>query len=69
MLPLLDHVVMDTLACQILVTMLDLIDILSRKPMHADLLHIFLSKLLEAHDHHVVVHAREFATIVIRHGC
>ena len=69
MLPLLDHVVMDTLACQVLVTMLDLIDVLSRKPMHADLLHIFLSELLEAHDHHVVVHARELATIVIRHGC
>ena len=49
--------------------MLDLVDRLARQPVYLDLLHILLAKLLEAQDHHVVVHSRKFASVVVlKHG-
>ena len=65
LLPLLDQVVMDALTGQVLVAVLDLVHRLARQPVYLDLLHVLLSELLQAQDHHVVVHPGEFAPVVV----
>ena len=65
LLPLFDQVVMNALTGKILVAVLDLVHRLARQPVYLDLLHVLLAELLQAQDHHVVVHSRELAPVVI----
>ena len=48
--------------------MLDLIDCFSWKPVLFYAFHVFGSKLLQPHNHHVVIHMSKFTPIIIGGG-
>ena len=49
--------------------MLNFIDGLSRQPVLSNALNVFRPELLQSHDHHIVVHVGELASIVVWKRC